>query len=406
MFFFGASTSSHQVEGGNRNDWSEWELKTAGEKVLKAKGKRWPDHLANLRPSPMDEDNYVSGRASDHYNRYGEDFEIAKKLGHNAHRFSLEWSRIEPEEGRFNEKEIEHYRRVIAALRVRGLEPFVTLWHWTMPIWFVQKGGWENKENIKFFSRYADKVASELGSDINFWLTLNEPEVNSSMAYISGEWPPNKKSLFKYWCVINNLIKGHRSAYELIKTRFPKANVGIAKNNFFFQSAGGPINNLKKFFSDWWWNHYFLNNIKDHQDFIGLNYYFHREYGAEIQNPTSDLGWEICTDGIYPVLLDLKRYGKPIYITENGLADARDIYRESFIRKTLERVWKAIGEGVDVRGYFHWSLLDNFEWADGFWPRFGLVSIDYETLERNIRPSALAYKKLIEEWGKDTVGKK
>ena len=142
MFYFGAATSSHQVEGGNHNDWSEWELKTAGEKVLAAKNKKWPDYIVNSYPSPYDEKNYVSGAACDHYNRYEKDFDIAKSLGHNAHRFSVEWSRIEPEEGKFNEEEIEHYRDVVKALRIRGMEPFVTLWHWTVPVWFAEKGGW------------------------------------------------------------------------------------------------------------------------------------------------------------------------------------------------------------------------------------------------------------------------
>jgi len=408
MFYFGAATSSHQVEGGNHNDWSEWELKTAGKKALSAKNKKWPDYIADSYPSPKSEENYISGIACDHYHQYEKDFDIAKSLGHNAHRFSIEWSRIEPEEGKFDEKEIEHYRRVIHALRARGLEPFVTLWHWVVPVWFAKKDGWENRENIHCFARYTEKIVSELGNDVNFWITLNEPEVNTSMAYISGTWPPQKKSLIVYWRVMHNLIRGHRLAHRIIKEKFPGANIGIAKNNFFFESAGNPINKFKKACSDWWWNHYFLNRIRDCQDFIGLNHYFHRKYGPSQNKMTfdiTDINWEIYPEGIYHVLKDLARYKKPVYITENGVADVRDAYRETFIRGTLGWIKKAMGEGVDIRGYFHWSLLDNFEWANGFWPRFGLVAVDYKTLERKIRPSAFVYKKMIEDWDKDMIGK-
>ncbi len=411
MFYFGAATSSHQVEGGNHNDWSEWELKTAGEKVLAAKKKKWPDYIANSYPSPQSEENYISGAACDHYDRYEKDFDIAKSLGHNAHRFSIEWSRIEPEEGKFNEEEIDHYREVVRALRVRGMEPFVTLWHWTVPIWFAQKGGWEKRENVKYFTRYAERIVSALDDNVKFWITLNEPDVNPSFAYLLGNWPPQKRSLIAYFRVIRNLAAGHNSAYKIIKNKFPESEIGIAKHNTHFEAMDkNPVNRFIKFMTDWWWNEYFLDRISERQDFIGLNHYFHSliDWGLNKNKneKVSDMGWEIHPESMFHVLKDLKKYGRPIYITENGVADARDTYREAFIRETLGWVRKAMGEGADVRGYFHWSLLDNFEWANGFWPRFGLVAVDYKTLERKIRPSALVYKKLIEDWDKNTAGKR
>ncbi len=371
-FYWGAATSAYQVEGGINNcDWA---------KVFPA------------------------GLACDHYNRYEEDFDIAKSLGHNAHRFSIEWSRIEPEERKFNEKEIEHYRNVIKALRARGIEPFVTLWHWTLPYWVAEKGGWEKRKTIKYFLRYAEKIVKELGDDVKFWITLNEPEIFSGNSYLKGIWPPQKKNLISYLFVMRNLIKAHQKSYKIIKKINPAAQAGIAKNNIYFEAYKNRIANrfLKKFI-DWWWNFYFLNKIKNQQDFIGLNHYFHNRinygFNKNENKMVSDMGWELYPEAIYYVLKDLKKYNKPIYITENGLADAADKNREWFIKESLKNIHQATQEGVDVRGYLYWSLLDNFEWDKGFWPRFGLVEINYQTMERKIRSSAYEYAKICKNNG-------
>lgn len=367
-FYLGAATSAYQVEGGVKNDWSD-----AGEK-------------------------FDAGKACDHYNRFEEDFDIAKSLGHNAHRFSIEWSRIEPEQGKFNEKEIEHYRKVIKALKNRGIEPFVTLWHWSLPLWLRDKGGVSSREFSKYFALYAEKIAQELGADVKFWITINEPEIYSTNSYLKGIWPPQKKNLICYLRVFKNLIKAHKKSYAVIKKIQPSAQIGIAKNNIYFDAGEKKFCSLK-ILADWWWNFYFLNKIKNYQDFIGLNHYFHNRIknGKFNQNENlkiSDMGWELYPKAIYHVLKDLKKYNKPVYITENGLADAQDKNREWFIKESLKNVVKAINEGVDVRGYLYWSLLDNFEWDKGFWPRFGLVEVDYRTMERKIRPSALEYAKI------------
>jgi len=388
-FYWGAATSSHQVEGNNHNDWSEWEKENAKRLAEAAKNKAWPDYILNNYPNPLQKENYISGRACDHYNRFREDFDIAKQLGHNAYRFSIEWSRIEPEEGKFDEKEIEHYRQVIKSLRERGLEPFVTLWHWTLPLWLAEKGGVSNKNFPKYFERYVNKITLSL-KDVNFWITLNEPEIFSSNSYLKGVWPPQKKNLIFCLRVARNLIRAHQKSYKTIKEINPNNQIGVAKHNIYFEG-------WQFYFLNWLWNKYFLNKIKNHQDFIGLNYYFHRRFPKNENKEISDMDWEIYPEGIYHVLKDLKKYNKPIYITENGLADAKDEKREKFIKEHLKWVHKAIQEGVDVRGYFYWSLLDNFEWDKGFWPRFGLVEIDYKTMERKIRNSALEYAKICRE---------
>lgn len=396
-FYFGAATSAHQVEGGNHNDWSEWEKKNAKRLARQAKehpptaarlpdGRGWPEYILKNYPNPFQEENYISGRACDHYHRYEEDFDLAKQLGHNAHRFSIEWSRIEPEEGKWNEKEIEHYRKVILALRKRKIEPFVTLWHWTIPLWLRDRGGWMNKESPKFFARYTKQMARAL-SDVRFWITLNEPNVYASHGYWKGNWPPGEHSLFKCLAVNKRLSQAHIAAYQAVKTVNPDAQIGIAQNFIWFTKG---LSALKRFA----WNHFFLRLIRHHQDFIGLNYY-HSDRDIEARSEFSN--WPIDAEGIYAVIKELSLYHRPLYMTENGIADARDLKRAQFIGDHLSWIQKAIREGADIRGYFHWSLTDNFEWDKGFWPRFGLVEVDYRTLAREIRPSAYVYKSIIEQ---------
>ncbi len=388
---WGTAVAAHQVEGGNFNNWSEWEKQNA-ERLAKEARQKWQPWQQEKFPEMFDPPNYISGRACDHYHLYEQDFNIAKSLGHNAHRFSIEWSRIEPEEGKFNQSEIEHYRNIIKALKIRGLEPFISLWHWTVPIWFAKKGGFEKRKNIKYFIHFCEVVVKEFKNDVKFWLVLNEPEIYTGHSYLKGTWPPQKKNFFSYLKVFKNLIRAHRSVFGAIKQIDDQAQIGIAKNNVYFEGWLASIAN-------WWWNFYFLNYIKNYQDFIGLNYYFHNrikglKFNQNKNEKTSDLGWEIYPEGIYHVLKELKKYQKPVYITENGLADAKDEKREKFIKENLYWVYKAMQEGVDVRGYFYWSLLDNFEWDKGFWPRFGLVEIDYQTMERKVRPSAQEYAKI------------
>ncbi len=378
-FLWGAATSAYQVEGGNKNDWS-----------------RWPKGDA--------------GKAAGHYERFKEDFDLAKSLSHNAHRFSIEWSRIEPEEGKFNESELNHYREVILALKENGLEPFVTLWHFTLPVWFVEKGGWLNRNSAVYFERYVAKVVEtyrHLG--VKFWITLNEPDyIYAFEAYSRGRFPPQQKSFLKTIRVLKNLIKTHKKAYKIIHQHDPNSQVGFANNVIYFEAYGGKfMNRILKFLANRYWNFWFFRKTMPCHDFIGCNYYYHNRIKFNWLHPAksfnrndncdvSDIGFEIYPEGIYHVLKNLKKYNLPIYILENGIADAKDEKREKFIKDHLYWIYKAIQKGVDVRGYFYWSLIDNFEWDKGFGPRFGLVEIDYKTMERKIRPSALEYRKIIE----------
>lgn len=393
-FFWGASTSSHQVEGHNTNDWTEWENSEKRLNFLKSQGLVEEFGL----------ENFLSGEAANHYHLYKEDFKLAKELGHNATRISLEWSRIEPEEGKFDEKELQRYKEVILHLRELGIEPFVTLWHWTIPIWLKNKGGWANKRVIEYFARYTEMIMKTFGDHVAFWLTLNEPEIYTANSYLTGIWPPQKKNPWHYFWVLRHLIQAHRKAYRIIKQLHPTAQVGIAKNNIHFEPYKNKlINKLVSGISHWWWNDYFLKAIDVHQDFIGLNYYFRNIMDfTRVKNENkivSDLGWELHPEGIYHVLMDLKKYGKPVYITENGLADSDDSERTWFIEQTVWQMRRALADGVDLRGYLHWSLLDNFEWHEGFRARFGLVEVDFKTQERKVRRSAEKYREVIQKNG-------
>jgi len=400
-FFWGASTSAHQVEGNNHNDWSEWEKENAGRLVEEARDK-WQNWQVKKFPEILKPENYLSGKACDHYNRYEEDFAIAKSLGHNAHRFSIEWSRIEPKEGEFDKKEIEHCRKVIKALRKRGLEPFVTLWHWTMPVWLAEQGGTGSAEFPAYFSRYAERIAKELKDEVKFWITINESTLVNFNAYVAGIWPPQKKCPRLFLKAEKNLSVAHKNAFNIIHKINPGSFVGFAHNIKFIEPKYRfcIFDRLAVLIYKYFSNDRIFKQIEGKYDFIGLNYYFHdkiRFYSGRVppdNKNKSDMGWEICPEGIYRVLKDVKKYGKPIYITENGLADKQDKNRKKFIEDHLYWIHKAIVEGIDVRGYFYWSLLDNFEWDKGFWPRFGLVGTDYKTMERTVRKSALEYAKI------------
>ncbi len=403
-FLFGASTSAHQVEGNTPNDWSAWEAEHA-ESLAQTAAEHppaggWQGFILGRYPNALTKSNYISGLGCDHYHRYEEDFDLARQLGHTTHRFSIEWSRIEPHEDTWSSKELDHYRDVITALRSRNIEPIVTLWHWTLPLWLANIGGVRNPRFPEYFARYVETVVTALGSDVRIWITLNEPEVYALNGYLRGVWPPQKRGIFNYIRSTNALIRTHRRAYETIKRLAPESSIGIAANCTYFESAGGPINAALTAALTYLWNNRILDAIRDTSDFIGLNYYFRNRINYGINKNkgerVSDVGWEIYPEGIYHLLTSLAaRYAKPIYVTENGLADARDTLRADFIREHLSSVARALQEGVDVRAYCYWSLLDNFEWDKGFWPRFGLIDVDYGSLERTVRPSALAYKKII-----------
>lgn len=394
-FYWGASAASYQVEGGIENvDWAE-----------AAREGRVP----------------VCGQACDHYHRFEEDFDIAKSLGHNAHRLSVEWARIEPEEGKFNEAEIAHYRKVLEALHVRGMTPMITLWHFTLPLWFSKKGGFEQKDSADIFARYCAYTVEKLGDLCGHFSTMNEPTVFASNGWLRGSWPPFKrftltdfvsitnsnrkhearadkglKGLFLFLRVRKNLSNAHNAAYHAIKKVRRDADVGLVKHVIFFEGNANPLNKIKAWFANWQWTHVFMQRTYHCCDSIGVNYYFHKKFGDTEVYQKTDMDWDIYPEGIYGALSMLSRYHKPLYVTEAGIADAKDARRADYISRQVEGTRKALTDGIDVRSHMYWSLLDNYEWALGFEKRFGLVEVDFTTLERTIRPSAYVYKSIIE----------
>ncbi|MBI4707490.1 MAG: glycoside hydrolase family 1 protein [Candidatus Omnitrophica bacterium] len=383
-FLWGAATSSYQVEGNNNNcDWWEWEKKTNHEQ---------------------------SGAACRHYELYEQDFDLAKELGHNAHRFSIGWSRVEPQEGVFSESEIEHYRRVIRALKERGLEPVVTLHHFTNPLWLVKLGGWEKNKVQDYFLRYVKKIVDALSQDVRFWITINEPLIYVSHCYIMGVWPPQEKSTWKAKQVENNLLKSHIKAYNLIhgiyrNKNIPSVFVSFAKNmQAFVPYNNSWLNKLAVYLRNKFFNFEFVEQAinKSSLDFIGINYYSRSLVNAK--NPgfhdlflrtandenikKNSLGWDIYPQGLYDLLVKLKKFKLPVMISENGICTSDDNLRWEYIREHLKSLAQAMSEGVEVWGYLYWSLLDNFEWDKGFGPRFGLIEVDYQNYKRNVRGSA------------------
>jgi beta-glucosidase len=395
-FYWGAATAAYQVEGGITNtDWAK--AATDG---------RVP----------------VCGRACDHYTRYEADFDIARELGHTAHRFSVEWARIEPEEGKFDAEAIMHYRAVLKALHARNLKPYITLWHFTLPLWFSESGGFERKDAPEIFARYAAYVISELGEECEHFSTMNEPNVFGSNGWLRGSWPPFKRfvltdlvsitnsgrqyearasrglaPLFLYLRVMKNLALAHNAAYLAIKKISPSTEVSVVKHVIVFDSNKNPFNILKAYIANYFWTHKFMGRVKYHLDSIGLNYYFYTQFGDTRQWRKTDMDWNFAPGHIYDALMMLAKYKKPLFVSEGGVADAADTGRAEYIAKQVEGTWRAIQDGADVRGHMYWSLLDNYEWALGFEKRFGLVAVNYETLERTIRPSAYVYKKICEQ---------
>ncbi len=228
-FLWGASTSSYQVEGGNRNQWSEWEMANADK--LASNAKKTMDWLPNWDEIEQDAtkpSNYMAGKGVDHYHKYEEDFEIVKKLHLNAFRFGIEWSRLEPKEGEWDEKEVEHYRIYIRSLKAKGITPVLNIRHWTHPIWFEKKGAWLKKENNKYFLRFVQKIADEYVNELEYVLTVNEPNVYTSMSFLIGRWPPQNKNTLSALRVYKNLARAHKASYKILKHRKPTLQVGMA----------------------------------------------------------------------------------------------------------------------------------------------------------------------------------
>lgn len=403
-FLWGASVSSHQVEGGNHNQWSEWELENA--KSLAAQSphqyghlKSWPD----IKDQAVNPNNYVSGKAARHYELYKHDFAIAKRLGMNAFRFSIEWSRIEPKEGVWNAEALDYYKKYVKELKSQGLEPVMTLFHFSLPVWFTDLGGFEKKKNIAYFTRYVEKVMEQLGGYVHYVVTINEPMIYASQGYLEAVWPPQVHSRYRFLKVAFNLITAHNKSAKIIKQINRRTQVSIAYHCVHYYGGDDAIltrvsANIMQYFSD----DIFISRVAKNCDYLGVNYYVsNRVFGYRIHNEdreVSDLGWNIEPENIEFVAERLyKKYKLPIFITENGVADGDESIRKQWLASTLAALHRATEEGIPLIGYIHWSLIDNFEWASGRWPRFGLVEVDYKTYKRKVRPSALWLSKIMKD---------
>ncbi len=403
-FFWGASTASHQVEGGTVNQWTVWELSHAKELANTAQQRL--GHLPiwdEIKKQAQNPHNYVSGKGIEHYRRFREDFDIAKKLNLNAFRFGVEWSRLEPEPGQWDQAAVEHYRTYINELKKRNIEPFLNIWHWTVPVWFDELGGFAKRKNLKYFYRFVQKLADEYSHELGYIITLNEPNVFTTYGYITGEWPPQQRQRLKAFFVYWNLVKAHKHSYKIFKKQTPHVQVGVAAQlaNIQAKRPHNIIDEVVTKLMRYVWNWWFLRRVRSQSDFIGFNYYFTDYYkNFKRESPTvpqNDLGWYMEPEGLYPLLVRVwAHYKKPIIITENGVADMHDQYRQWWLQETIIAMERAISEGVDILGYFHWSLFDNFEWAYGWWPKFGLVAVDRQNdMKREIRPSAHWYAQFI-----------
>lgn len=409
-FLWGTATASHQVEGRNENNnWALWEKQPGkivhGQKV---------------------------GLACDWWSgRWKEDLDRAKATGQNAHRLSLEWSRIQPAPGQWDSQSLEHYRQIIQGILERGMKPLVTLHHFTDPIWFMEKGGWDNPQSVEIFACYVKKVVEYLCPFVDFWCTINEPNVYVYCGYLRGEFPPGKKDFFLAFRIMENLVKAHARAYNIIHQIQPKAMVGIALNYRGMKPAR-PKSRLDRWVARMHsciYNDAFPNALhhgklhflfqkssipqaRSTQDFLGINYYTTGLVAFDIRKlfdllgrhfyspgvPLSENGFLAhVPSGMREALLWGKKFGIPLFVTENGVEDSQDTLRPFYTVQHIQEVAKAIQEGCPVKGYFHWSLIDNFEWERAWTQRFGLWELDTQTQERRKRSTVDIYAEICKK---------
>lgn len=401
-FLWGASVSTHQVEGGNNNQWTQWEQETAKVKTAQASYKHsklpiWPE----IEKEATTAENYISGQACDHFNRYEHDFDLAKQLHLNTLRSGIEWSRIEPEEGVFDQVAIAHYKKYFSQLRKRDITPVITLWHWSNPIWFEAKGGFLKRRNLHYFRRYVKHVTEQLGTHFEIVLTINEPTTFGAQGYHEAVFPPQKESKIAMIRVIRNLMRAHRQSYKIIKKMRPSTKVGMAHNcTYFYAGDDSKISAISAWLGKKFGNEWAINQVRGKQDFLGFNFYWsQRICGTRIHSldgRANDLGWHMEPANLEKLMVQLhSKYNLPLMITESGVADRHDTNRQWWISEEIKAIDRAIKVGVPTLGYIHWSLLDNFEWAEGFWPRFGLIEVDFKTQQRKVRPSARWYGQFI-----------
>lgn len=415
-FLWGSATASHQVEGSNTyNNWSAWE-----------------EQVGRIRMG------HKAGLACDWWGgRWKEDFDRAAETGQNAHRLSIEWSRVQPRQDLWDESAIDYYRQMLRGLDQRGLTPLVTLHHFTDPLWLTEMGGWENDETPALFEKFVAKMVDALKEFCRTWVTINEPNVYTIMGYLYTAFPPGKNDLKSCFPVLKNMIRGHAAAYRAIHSLQPDASVGIALNYQSFQPAHPwlPWDHWLARFVHSNFNASFPNALasgkfkfafqsislpeaRNTQDFFGLNYYTrqmaavnlfrNKDLFIHLSHPKdaeiSDTGHMAnVPQGFYEAMKFAKSFGIPIYITENGVEDADDNLRPRYLIQHVHQMWRAVNFNWPIKGYFHWSLVDNFEWERGWTQRFGLWGLDLETQARTRRTSVDVYEAICRENGIDSA---
>lgn len=412
-FVFGVATSAYQVEGGIENDWSAWE-----------------------RAGKLHDRNARCGRACDHWNRFFDDIALIQRLNASAYRFSIEWARVEPKRGEWNDEAWAGYRARAEALVKAGIRPVVTLHHFTHPAWFHAQTPWHEPACLEAFRRYAERCAEVLdGLDVAI-ITFNEPNVFLLGGYLSGLMPPGLKDVKQLAAAFLNMVRAHviaRHAFEA-RTKGKPLTLGISQHFQVFapERRWHPLDQALTRLAERNFNHAFLEALTTgqatlevpgfraaharidgaakSQDFIGLNYYTRSHLKFVAGAPfisfqfkdvhargLTDLGWEYFPEGFSWVLGQTKRYGLPVWVTENGLDDRTGSRRPKFLFDHLKALLDARAQGVNVTHYLHWSLMDNFEWLEAYGPRFGLYRVDFETMERHETPACEYFSRIARE---------
>lgn len=410
-FLWGTSSSAYQVEGGNKNN--QWYL--------------WEQEAGRIAAG----DN--CGLACDWWNgRWREDFDRAAEAKQNALRFSIEWSRIQPAPDRWDENALDKYIDMLRGLVQRGLFPLVTLHHFTDPIWVSEMGGWENEQVAELFAVYAEKVAEAIKSYVTTWATINEPNVLAMLGYLTGEYPPAVNDSDRTWKVMANLARAHGLAYHKIKTIQPEGRVGFphAYRGFSAHNPGNPLDKVFARLHHQAWNNFFpamfrdgkarllgkavsIPEAKGTQDYLGLNFFTSDEVQFSLTAGRKNVfsrrsfpeGAALSPNGMiasvpedfFKALEWAMQFNVPIIVTENGTEDAEDNFRQEYLIQHIHQLWRAVNFNYPIKGYFVWTLVDNFEWNMGWSRRFGLWELDTDSQTRKKRPSAELYAEICGE---------
>ena len=397
-FSWGVATASHQIEGNNYNNWSEFEKERNKEQ---------------------------SGAACDHWNQWENDHQLILELGVNSYRFSIEWSRIQPTQDGWDEDAIAVYSKMVDSLIDMGIEPVITLHHFSHPVWFENLGGFYKRSNIKYFQKYCERIFPYFNGRVKKWCTINEPEVFSIMGYFMNMFPPGKRSVFKAIKVMKNVMIAHGQVYHALKEIDSESYIGLAKNVTIFDPyrRWNIIHWITSIILNYVWNGAIISSLKrgkmygttlkktkSSTDFIGLNYYTHvltspfLPQTTEVDLPSrkgqeiTEFGYPMYAEGLERAVKMISKLNIPIEITENGVADSKDVLRPIHLKRHLWVLSELLSKGFDIRSYFHWSLMDNFEWAEGYSLRFGLYEVDYESQKRTLRDSGKEYARMIKEY--------